>query len=150
MTTRFPSAPALLLLLAGGCAATPEPVAVAPPRPQPEVVGGQRLSGPEFRQLVFGNTLDRQLPNGARLLMHVAADGEQRLRIVGTNGQRATDRGRLDINGDEICTRWERIDAGRQNCFAYFRLGGSLVAIEMTGAMSPTRFDLLQGNPEGL
>ncbi|WP_137127776.1 hypothetical protein [Roseomonas sp. HF4] len=150
MTTRFRALPGLLLLLAAGCAATPEPAAVAPARPEPTVVGGTRLTGPEFRQAVFGNTLDRSLPNGARLLMHVAADGEQRLRIVGTNGQRATDRGRIAINGDEICTSWDRIDAGRQNCFAYFRLGESLVAIEMSGAMTPTRFNLLPGNPEGL
>ncbi len=148
MTTRMPAKAAMLFLLAAGCAATPEPAAVAPQRPEPQVVGGQRLSGDEFRQAVFGNTLDRRLPNGTRLMMHVAGDGEQRLRLVTGTGQTANDRGRVTINGNEVCSSWERIDAGRPTCFAYFRLGEALVAIDLSGAMTPTRFALLPGNPE--
>ncbi len=139
-----------LALLAAACAA-PEPAAVAPTAParlEPTVTGGQRLSGEEFRALVFGNTLDRRLPNGARLTMHVAADGSQRLRLTAPNGQRGADRGRIEIRGNEICSSWERIDSGRQTCFAYFRLGESLVAIDLEGQIEPTRFQLLRGNPE--
>jgi hypothetical protein len=158
-----------LALAASGCAASPEPgtasaarpatsdaleaVAAAPARPSrpvPQVVGGRRLSGSEFRQLVFGNTLDRRLPNGSRLTMHVAADGSQRLRLVGVDGQTATDRGRLVIQGDEACSSWERIQEGRPTCFAWFRLGESLVAIDVSGTISPTRFELVPGNPERL
>jgi hypothetical protein len=138
------------LLLAAGCAATPEPVAPAAAPAGPSVVGGERLSGTAFRTLVFGNTLDRRLPNGARMVMHVAPDGEQRLQIVTERGQRATDRGRITIAGDEICSSWTRIDAGRPTCFAWFRLGGSLVAIDPEGAIQPTRFEVLPGNPERL
>lgn len=137
---------ALATLLAAGCAATPPPPAPA----GPTVVGGERLSGTAFRGLVFGNTLDRRLPNGARMVMHVAPDGEQRLRIVTERGQSATDRGRISIDGDEICSAWQRIDAGRPTCFAWFRLGGSVVAIDPQGAIQPTRFEVLAGNPEGL
>jgi hypothetical protein len=138
----------LLALVAAGCAQPgPEPVA-APPRMEPEVTGGQRLSGEEFRAAVFGNTLDRRLPNGARLSMHVATDGSQRLRLTAPGGQRGTDRGRIDIRGNEICSSWERIDQGRPTCFAYFRLGSSLVAIDLAGQIEPTRFEVLRGNPE--
>lgn len=158
-----------LALMASGCATAPEPSAVsaAPPaapsapavtatapaqpsRPVPQVVGGRRLSGAEFRRLVFGNTLDRRLPNGSRLTMHVAADGSQRLRLVGAGGQTATDRGRIVVQGDEVCSSWEKIQEGRPTCFAWFRLGESLVAIDVSGALSPTRFELLRGNPESI
>lgn len=142
-------APAILLVMAG-CATTPQPTAVAPAAPQPQVVGGQRLTGAEFRQTVMGNTLDRRMPNGARLLMHVGVDGQQRMRIVTPTGQSATDQGSVTIEEDRICSRWTRIDAGRTTCFAYFRLGQSLVAIDLSGAMQPTRFELLPGNPERL
>ncbi|MBW8268335.1 hypothetical protein [Caldovatus aquaticus] len=149
-----------LALAAAGCAGGPEPGAASPAqpaasaaqagpaRPVPQVVGGQRLSGEEFRRLVFGNTLDRRLPNGSRLTMHIAADGSQRLRLVGVGGQTATDRGRVVVQGDEVCSSWEKIEGGRPTCFAWFRLGESLVAIDVSGAISPTRFELLRGNPE--
>lgn len=142
---------ALGLALLGAACAAPEPVAVAPTapaRPEPVVTGGQRLSGEEFRALVFGNTLDRRLPNGTRLTMHVATDGSQRLRLTAPNGQRGADRGRIEIRGNEICSSWERIDAGRETCFAYFRLGEALIAIDLSGQIEPTRFALLRGNPE--
>lgn len=150
MKTRISALAAIVSLLAAGCATAPVPVAVTPGRPEPQVVGGQRLSGDEFRRMVFGNTLDRRLPNGTRLMMHVAGNGEQRLRLVTGSGQTATDRGRVNINGNEVCASWEKIDAGRPTCFAYFRLGEALIAIDLAGTMTPTRFALLPGNPEGI
>jgi hypothetical protein len=147
-----------MLLLLGACAGQPgqssAPTTAAaapqPARPEPEVVGGRRLSGPEFRQMVFGNTLDRSLPNGSRLLVHIAGDGSQRLRLTGVQGQSATDRGSVSIRGDEVCSRWERIAARTDTCFAYFQLGQALIAIDLAGAMAPTRFELRPGNPEGV
>lgn len=149
---RIPSlrfAPAILLV-AAGCATPPERAATAPSQPQPQVVGGQRMTGPEFRQVVFGNTLDRRLPNGARMLMHVAADGQQRMRIVTPAGQSATDSGTITVEDDRVCSRWTRIDSGRTSCFAYFRLGQSLVAIDLSATLQPTRFEVLPGNPANL
>lgn len=151
MMRPFRALSGLLLLVAAGCATTPEPVAVTPTAPPvAEVVGGERLSGEAFRAIVLGNTLDRRLPNGSRLLMYVASDGTQRLRIVTPTGQRASDSGRITIQNDQVCSSWARIDGGRPTCFAYFRLGQSLVAIDVSGEISPTRFEVLQGNPERL
>lgn len=147
----------LALLLAAGCATQPETagtpatgVTAAAAADAPQVVGGRRLTGTEFRRMVFGNTLDRRLPNGSRLLVHIGADGSQRLRLTGVQGQSATDRGSVTIRGDEVCSRWERIAGGQPTCFAYYQLGQSLVAIDLAGAMTPTRFELQQGNPEGV
>jgi hypothetical protein len=145
----------LAALLVAGCATPPEtagtpaPVAAAT-NDAPQVVGGRRLTGPEFRQMVFGNTLDRRLPNGSRLLVHIAPDGSQRLRLTGVQGRTATDRGTISIRGDEICSRWERVGQGQDTCFAYYQLGQSLVAIDLAGAITPTRFELQQGNPDGV
>ncbi|MBR0679016.1 hypothetical protein GXW74_00830 [Roseomonas eburnea] len=156
MRTNIAAFPAgFLLLLVAGCAAVPEPASAPAPgaaasRDVPQVVGGRRLTGAEFRQMVFGNTLDRRLPNGSRLLVYIAADGSQRLRLTGVQGQRASDRGTVSIRGDEVCSRWERIAGGRDTCFAYFQLGQSLVAIDVEGEISPTRFELQRGNPEGV
>lgn len=113
-----------------------------------DVAGGKRLSADEFRRLAAGNTLDRRMPNGSRLLIHVAADGSQRLKLQGVNGQTATDRGRVAFRGEQVCSSWERINPGRETCFVYFQLGQDLVAIDLSGAMAPTRFSLLRGNPE--
>ncbi|NBQ73958.1 MAG: hypothetical protein EBT34_01740 [Acetobacteraceae bacterium] len=113
-----------------------------------EVQGGKRLSADEFRRLASGNTLDRRLPNGARLLVHITADGSQRLKLQGVNGQTATDQGRLAYRGDRVCSSWQRINPGQETCFVYFQLGQDLVAIDLAGAMAPTRFNLLRGNPE--
>ncbi|MBM3593499.1 MAG: hypothetical protein FJX32_12625 [Alphaproteobacteria bacterium] len=131
---------------------TPSPLAGAPPaQASPaafDVAGGKRLSADEFRRLAAGNTLDRRMSNGSRLLIHVAADGSQRLKLQGVNGQTATDRGRVAFRGDQVCSSWERINPGRETCFVYFQLGQDLVAIDLSGAMAPTRFNLLRGNPE--
>ncbi len=144
----------LALLLAAGCAETTQTASNAAPaaatREVPQVVGGRRLTGAEFREMVFGNTLDRRLPNGSRLVVYIAADGSQRLRLTGVQGQTATDRGTVSISGDEVCSRWERVGAGQPTCFAYFQLGPSLVAIDVEGAITPTRFELQRGNPEGI
>jgi hypothetical protein len=145
-------------LLVAACAqnaAPPDasgPLSSAPPtQASPaafDVAGGKRLSAEEFRRLAAGNTLDRRMPNGSRLLIHVAADGSQRLKLQGLNGQTATDRGRVAFRGDQVCSSWERINPGRETCFVYFQLGRDLVAIDLSGAMAPTRFSLLRGNPE--
>ena len=142
----------LAILSLTGCATAPE---APPPRAgsnaaAPEVVGGRRLSGAEFRELVFGNTLDRRLPNGSRLTVYIAADGSQRLRLTGLRGQTAADRGTVTIRCDEVCSRWERIAGGQDTCFAYYQLGPSLVAIDLSGEITPTRFELQRGNPEGV
>ena len=113
-----------------------------------DVAGGKRLSADEFRRVAAGNTLDRRMASGARLLIHVAADGTQRLKLQGVNGQTATDRGRVAYRGDQVCSSWERINPGQETCFVYFQLGRDLVAIDLAGAMAPTRFNLLRGNPE--
>ena len=142
-------------LLLAACAqngAPPGPLAGAPPtqaRPVDfNITAGKRLSADEFRRLVAGNTLDRRMPNGSRLMVHIAADGSQRLKLQGVNGQTATDRGRVAFRGDQVCSSWERINPGRETCFVYFQLGQDLVAIDLSGAMAPTRFTVLRGNPE--
>lgn len=145
----------LALLALAGCATPPETAAPqaganAGAPAAPEVVGGRRLTGAEFREMVFGNTLDRRLPNGSRLVVYIAADGSQRLRLTGQRGQTAADRGTISIRGDEVCSRWERIAGGRDTCFAYYQLGSSLVAIDLSGEITPTRFELLRGNAEGV
>ena len=130
----------------------PTALSSAPPAPASpasfEVAGGKRLSADEFRRVAAGNTLDRRMASGARLLIHVAADGTQRLKLQGVNGQTATDRGRVAYRGDQVCSSWERINPGQETCFVYFQLGRDLVAIDLAGAMAPTRFNLLRGNPE--
>ena len=131
---------------------SPSPQASAPAtqaRPADfSIAGGKRLSADEFRRLAAGNTLDRRMPNGSRLLIHLAADGSQRLKLQGVNGQTATDRGRMAFRDDQVCSSWEKITPGRETCFVYFQLGQDLVAIDLSGAMAPTRFNLLRGNPE--
>jgi hypothetical protein len=145
-------------LLLAACAQTGAPPGSSPPqasaplaqaRPADfNVAGGKRLSADEFRRLAAGNTLDRRMPNGSRLLIHLAADGTQRLKLQGVNGQTATDRGRMAFRGDQVCSSWERINPGQETCFVYFQLGQDLVAIDLSGTMAPTRFNLLRGNPE--
>jgi hypothetical protein len=115
-----------------------------------EPVGGRRLGGAEYQRMVFGNTLDRQLPNGGRLSILVGADGSQRLRLVGAGGQTGSDQGRQEIRGDQICSSWQRISGGRQTCFAYYQLENSLIAVDVSGELQPTRFQLLPGNPIGI
>jgi len=145
-------------LLLAACAQTgappgaPSPLSSAPPGPASpaafDVAGGKRLSADEFRRLAAGNTLDRRMANGSRLLVHIAADGSQRLKLQGINGQTATDQGRVAFRGDRVCSSWQRINPGQETCFVYFQLGQDLVAIDLSGAMAPTRFSLLRGNPE--
>ena len=141
-----------LTLLMAACAqnAAPPatPVSGAGAAAPLEVVGGRRLSADEFRRLAAGNTLDRRMPNGSRLMVYGAADGSQRLKLQGVNGQTGTDRGQLAYRGDQVCSSWQKINAGQETCFAYFQLGEDLVAIDLAGAMAPTRFKLLRGNPE--
>lgn len=145
-------------LLLAACAQNGAPPGSAPPqasapatqaRPADfNVTGGKRLSADEFRRLAAGNTLDRRMANGSRLLIHIATDGTQRLKLQGVNGQTGTDRGRVAFRGDQVCSSWERINAGQETCFVYFQLGQDLVAIDLSGTMAPTRFSLLRGNPE--
>jgi hypothetical protein len=68
---------ALGLLLAacaqnGAPPGTPSPLSSAPPaQASPaafDVAGGKRLSADEFRRLAAGNTLDRRMSNGSRLM----------------------------------------------------------------------------------
>ena len=132
------------VLLRGISSATPTQASLS----SFDVAGGKRLSADEFRRLAADKTLDRRMPNGARLLVHVAADGAQRLKRQGMNGQTATDRGRVAYRGDQVCSNWERINPGQETCFVYFQLGQDLVAIDLAGAMAPTRLNLPRGNPE--
>ncbi len=132
------------VLLRGISSATPTQASLS----SFDVAGGKRLSADEFRRLAADKTLDRRMPNGARLLVHVAADGAQRLKRQGMNGQTATDRGRVAYRGDQVCSNWERINPGQEICFVYFQLGQDLVAIDLAGAMAPTRLNLPRGNPE--
>jgi hypothetical protein len=158
MKTALRSPILMLGLLLAACAqngappGAPSPGASAPPvQASPadfNVTGGKRLSADEFRRLAVGNTLDRRMPNGSRLMVFIAADGSQRLKLQGLNGQTGTDRGQLSYRGDRVCSTWQRINAGQETCFAYFQLGQDLVAIDLAGAMAPTRFSLVRGNPE--
>ncbi len=112
--------------------------------------GAQRVSGAEYRRLVFGNSLERRMASGAEMLIFVDSNGRQNLRIRGVDGRDGRDQGTLSLNGDQVCSRWSRIDAGRQSCFAYFLFEGALVAVDLTGELQPTRFELRPGNPGGL
>ena len=112
--------------------------------------GAQRLSGAEYRRLVFGNSLERRMPSGAEMLIFVDSNGRQSLRIRGVDGRDGRDAGTQTLNGDSVCSRWSRIDAGRQSCFAYFLFDGALVAVDLAGELQPTRFDIRPGNPGSL
>jgi hypothetical protein len=111
---------------------------------------GHRLTGAEYRAIVFGNTLDRQLPNGSRLSIHVGPDGTQRLRLVGVGGQAGSDQGSQEIRGNQVCSTWTRIGNGQPSCFAYFQLDASLIAVDVSGRLQPSRFQLLTGSPIGI
>jgi hypothetical protein len=112
--------------------------------------GAQRVSGAEYRRLVFGNSLERRMASGAEMLIFVDSNGRQSLRIRGVDGRDGRDSGTVALQGDAVCSRWSRIDAGRQTCFAYFLFEGALVAVDLAGELQPTRFELRPGNPGSL
>jgi hypothetical protein len=112
--------------------------------------GGRRLSGAEYRRLAFGNTLWRPAFNGGSMTVHITAEGRQVLRLVNATGQTLGDRGTIVIEGDRVCSRWERIAGGRLICFAYFLVDGGLIAVDLSGQAEPTRFELRPGNPENI
>lgn len=112
--------------------------------------GGRRLSGAEYRRLAFGNTMWRPAFNGGSMTVHIGTDGRQALRLVNAAGQTLGDRGTVVIEGDRVCSRWERIAGGRLICFAYFLVDGGLVAVDLSGQAEPTRFELRPGNPENI
>ncbi len=145
-----------LLLAAAACsgqqqAAAPATVPAALPQPAPEAPQGRRLSGAEYRRLVYGNTLQRQMVNGGTMTILVGAEGQQVLRLVAPDGQRGSDRGRSTISEDRICWRWTRINPSQETCFGYYlQPDGALLAIDLANGLTPTRFELRPGNPEGL
>jgi hypothetical protein len=165
---RYPAwLPALLLAL-GAC--TPEgrapqtsglqggaqPVVARAPAPivetpEADLTGARQITGAEYRRLVFGNTLSRASQAGGRLVVHVGRDGRHTLRLETPTGQVGTDRGEQTVNADQVCWRFDRINAGRQACYTYhLTVDGGLVAVDPSGAIRPARYELRPGNPERL
>jgi hypothetical protein len=110
-----------------------------------DTAGARRLTGVEYRRAVFGNTMVREMAGGGSMAIQVGPDGQQMLRLATPQGQTGTDQGRQDVQGDRICSRWERIDAGRTTCFAYFLRDGTLIAVDLSGRFAPTSYRLRRG-----
>lgn len=111
----------------------------------PQTTGARRLSGEEYRRLVAGNTLVRQTAGGGTMMIHLARDGRQTLRLTNASGQTGGDQGRQEIGGDRVCSRWERIEPGRQTCFAWFVRGGTLIAVDLSGRFTPVEYQVRRG-----
>lgn len=109
--------------------------------------GARRLSGVEVRRIVFGNTLLRQAEGGTVTQIYIGRDGQQSLRMTNAAGQSATDRGSASLDGDRVCSRWERIAQGRPLCFAYLLDGASVIMVDLSGQTQPTAFQLRPGAP---
>lgn len=136
-------------------AAAAPPAAAAPAAPQDEATvlaaaashtsGARRLSGEEYRRLVAGNTLVRQTAGGGTMMIHLARDGRQTLRLTNAAGQSGGDQGEQQIAADRVCSRWERIEPGRQTCFAWFVRGGTLIAVDLSGRFTPVEYQIRRG-----
>jgi hypothetical protein len=107
--------------------------------------GARRLSGEEYRRIVAGNTLVRQTAGGGTMMIHLEPDGRQTLRLTNAAGQSGSDRGRQEIAADRVCSRWDRIEPGRQTCFAWFVRGGTLIAVDLSGRFTPVEYQIRRG-----
>lgn len=108
--------------------------------------GARRLVGAELRSALSGNTLVRETPQ-LRTAIAIAPDGRQAIILSPTNGQVATDRGQIRFASDRACSRWERIFQGRELCYAYFRTGDEVIAVDLSGFLAPVRYRIQPGLP---
>lgn len=128
-TVRTPAA----AVTAPPAAPTPEPskpAVTAALTPPPVASGGTALSGEDLRREIFGGTFSgRSLSAGRPFLLEVEPSGVTRLEngrsqgIISWNDfernvQNAPkyDQGRFRIDGDKLCSKWQKLRGGAETC----------------------------------
>lgn len=111
-----------------------------------ETRGARRLTGAELRALLSSGSFIRETPQ-IRTVIAFAPNGRQAIVMTQATGQSASDRGELRVLADRACSRWERIFQAREICYAYFRTGDDVIAVDLSGFLAPVRYRVGQAVP---
>lgn len=111
-----------------------------------ETRDARRVTGAELRTLLSSGSFVRETPQ-LRTVIAFAPNGRQAIVMTQPGGQSASDRGEVRILQDRACSRWERIFQAREICYAYFRTGDDVIAVDLSGFLAPVRYRVGQSVP---
>jgi hypothetical protein len=81
----------------------------------------QFLSGTDAHAMLAGRQFDFICADGTRGQAHYAKSGlataSYRLPTAGDDATQLTDRGRVRLNGEDVCIRWQDLNGGKEGCY---------------------------------